>query len=322
VRSGPPGLFDWRALQADWRVRMGGRESFVEDLGIALIQRFVRRVVLADPEGFAALQGRPVLYLGNHQTGVESFLFLSIVTSLAGLPAGAIAKREHSETWVGRIHQLAERAMGADNPLRLWLFDRSRPADLLRLLDDYGAALAARPQSLLVHTDGTRARVAGAPVEAVSSVLIDLALANGLPIVPVRFAGGLPTEASDQRLEFPADGGRQDYFIGQAIDPAELAGRPLAERSALVRDRINALGPRGRADRPLPGDPAFAGAVAAGRAAGLDEVQAHVRAALELFPGLGAESRRLLDALAAEPDEALRAIAQSLIGRSLEAAAR
>jgi 1-acyl-sn-glycerol-3-phosphate acyltransferase len=181
------------------------------------VQRFVRRVVLADPTGHAGLRGRPVLYLANHQTGVESFLFMTIVAALSNLPVAAIAKREHADSWIGAIHRLSREATGGVPPLRLLLFDREKQSDLLRLLDEFGRDLAADPASLLVHTDGTRARRAGAPVGSVSAVLIDLALAHDLPIVPVRFAGGLPIAQAPDRLEFPLDLGRQDYFIGQAI---------------------------------------------------------------------------------------------------------
>jgi len=315
VQSGAPATLHWQALQTDWQARMSQLQSFVQDLGISLIQRFVRRVILADPDGFATLKGRPVLYVGNHQTGVESFLFMSIVTSLTGLPAGAIAKQEHRDSWLGLVHELADAATGGNNPLRLWLFDRSRPSDLLRLLHEYGLAVADRPASLLVHADGTRATVAGAPVHAVSSVLIDLAVEHDLAIVPVRFAGGLPPEASEDRLEFPVHAGQQDYFVGAAIEPQVLAKIPFAERSAFVRDRLNELGPLGPADLPLPGEACFLAAVTAGRAAGLSEVQAHLRAALKAFPGLGAQSRRLLRNAVNEPDERVRQIAECLIGR-------
>lgn len=321
VRAAAPGPLDWSRLQADWSARMNGRHAFVQDLGIAALQRFVRRLVLEDPDGFEGLKGRPVLYLGNHQTGVESLLFLIMVASLAELPAGAIAKKEHADSWVGQIQRLADEAMGAANPLKLWLFDRSQPADLLRLLQAYGDELSKRPSSLLVHTDGTRGRAAGAPVGAVSSVLIDLALANGLPIVPVRFAGGLPLAEADERLEFPLGGGRQDYFIGRALDPAELRSLGLAERSRLVRDRINALGPQGEADQPLPGEPAFTTPVEAARAAGQGVLAAHLRAALEQFPGLGEESRRLLREPSAAGSGLSARLAPGLIGAGLLGAA-
>lgn len=314
VRAADPAPLDWARLQADWSARMDGRHAFVQDLGVAALHRFVRHLVLEDPDGFAALNGRPVLYLGNHQTGVESLLFLVMAASLAGLPAGAIAKREHQDSWVGRIQSLADAAMGARNPLKLWLFDRAQPADLLRLLNAYGGELKTQPSSLLVHTDGTRARAAGAPVAAVSSVLIDLALAHELPIVPVRFAGGLPTTEAAERLEFPAAGGRQDYLVGRAILPAELRGLGLAARGEFVRRRLNALGPQDEVDVPLPPDPAFAAALAAERAAGRDEIQAHLRAALQGFPGLGAESRRLLAGEAPASDAVRRLIGGERLG--------
>jgi acyl transferase domain-containing protein/3-hydroxymyristoyl/3-hydroxydecanoyl-(acyl carrier protein) dehydratase/1-acyl-sn-glycerol-3-phosphate acyltransferase len=321
VSSPAPGPLDWTGLREDWSDRLGAPPSFVLDLGIALIQRFVRRVVLTDPAGFKALAGRPVLYLANHQTGVESFLFLSIVAAMARLPAGAIAKKEHSESWVGLIHRMAEAAMGEANPLKLWLFDRAQPADLLRLLGDYADDLAVRPSSLLVHTDGTRSTKAGAPVGSVSSVLIDLALSHDLPIVPVRFAGGLPLAEASARLEFPSGAGQQDYLFGAAIQPSALRALPFAERGAYVLERLNALGPRGEDDTPLPPDPAFAAAVSAGRAAGLVEIQAHLRAALAGFPSLGEQTLRLLRDPAADPSAVVVHAARVLIGGALQGAA-
>jgi acyl transferase domain-containing protein/3-hydroxymyristoyl/3-hydroxydecanoyl-(acyl carrier protein) dehydratase/1-acyl-sn-glycerol-3-phosphate acyltransferase len=281
ARSTAPAALDDGFLRRDWAVRMPDSAAFVRDLGLALIGRFVRRVVLADPAGHAALRGRPVLYLANHQTAIESFLFLAIATSLSDLPAGAIAKDEHRHTWIGAIHVLADQSMGARNPLRMLFFDRANQADMLRLLKEYGAALAQDPYSLLVHVDGTRAQEAGAPVRTVSSVLIDLALKHGLPIVPVRFAGGLATTGNAERLEFPHNLGQQDYFIGAAILPATLEALPYARRAQLVADAINRLGPGGGADVPLAGDPLFREAVRKSVAGGRDAHQAVLHSALE-----------------------------------------
>jgi 3-hydroxymyristoyl/3-hydroxydecanoyl-(acyl carrier protein) dehydratase/1-acyl-sn-glycerol-3-phosphate acyltransferase len=292
--SGDPAPLDWRGLHAHWLAQAGGRHSLVHDLVLALVQRFVRRVVLADPVGHAALRGRPVLYLANHQTGVESFLFMTIVAALSNVPVAAIAKREHGDSWIGAIHRLSREAMGGATPLRLLLFDRERQSDLLRLLDEFGRDLAADPASLLVHSDGTRARCAGAPVGSVSAVLIDLALAHDLPIVPVRFNGGLPTAQAADRLEFPLDLGRQDYFIGQAIAPDALRALAYADRAPFVLREINALGRIGEADEPIAGDPDFAKAVRRWRGRGLSALQAVLRASLAAWPGLGAESEAAL----------------------------
>jgi 3-hydroxymyristoyl/3-hydroxydecanoyl-(acyl carrier protein) dehydratase/1-acyl-sn-glycerol-3-phosphate acyltransferase len=314
VRSADPAPLDLRGLQEHWLAQAGGRHSVVHDLALSLVGRFVRRVVLADPAGHAALGDRPVLYLGNHQTGVESFLFMTIVKALSRLPVAAIAKREHGDSWVGAIHRLSRDTLGGRTPLKLLLFDREKQSDLLRLLDEYSRDLATDPASLLVHTDGTRARRAGAPVGSVSSVLVDLALAHGLPIVPVRFAGGLPVSETAERLEFPVDLGRQDYFIGRAIAPERLRGMPFAERAAFVRREINALGPSGEADQPIEGDADFARTVAQWRSRGLTPLQAVLRSTLANATGLGADSEA---ALAARGED-LAPLVRDLIGAPAE----
>jgi len=294
VHSEPPDRFAWESIRHDWLERMGGDSSFVLDVGLALIRRFVRRVVLSDPEGYSALRGKPVLYLGNHQTGVESFLFLSMVTSLAQIPAGAIAKQEHRESWIGMIHRLAEQTMGARNPLRMFFFDRAQQSDMLRLLHEFGSGLDLNPGSLLVHVDGTRSQQAGMPVRAVSSVLIDLALKYELPIIPVRFAGGLPLEPEAGRLEFPYRLGQQDYYLGQAVHPQILRVLPYAQRAQWVVESINSLGPTGVADLPLPGDTAFAQKVGVYRASGYDEIRSVLHAALTELPACSEMTARLI----------------------------
>lgn len=308
--SGDPAPIDWRRLHDHWLARAGGRHSFVHDLGLSLVHRFVRRVVLADPAGHAALRGRPTLYLANHQTGVESFLFMTIAAALSSLPVAAIAKREHGDSWIGAVHRLARDAMGDRAPLKLLLFDRKKQTDLLRLIDHFGRDLVTDPTSLLVHTDGTRARRGGAAVGSVSAVLIDLALAHDLPIVPVRFAGGLPIAETPERLEFPVDLGRQDYYIGQAIAPDRLRAMSFADRAPFVLRELNALGRIGEADEPIAGDTDFAHAVGGWRDRGLDAVQAVLRSAVAAFPGRGAESD---GALAAQGDD-LAPLVRDLIG--------
>ena len=95
-------------------------------------------------------------------------------------------------------------------------------------------------------------------------LLLFLALSADLPIVPVRFAGGLPIEAQpgSVRLEFPLGYAKQDIYIGRPIMPHELATLPLAERRDQVRDALNRLGPDLMAETPNPPDLDFAAAVA------------------------------------------------------------
>lgn len=70
----------------------------VEDIIFSVVRRFVRRVVVEDPEALAALRGHPVLFLGNHQTGIESLLFTIVAGALGERPIVSIAKQEHRNT--------------------------------------------------------------------------------------------------------------------------------------------------------------------------------------------------------------------------------
>jgi hypothetical protein len=148
--------------------------------------------------------------------------------------------------------------------------------------------------------------------------LIDLAINNGIPIIPVRFAGGLATEAAEERLEFPVGLGGQDYYLGTAIDPSELDGLPYVERSRRVLSAINNLGPFGEADLPLPADEDFA-QLAAVEAAGRTAVQGIMRAAIQAMPELGDRMQQLLTADAADKNPAALSpaeiIAANLLGR-------
>ncbi len=295
VKSGIPEILDCQRIIEDWSARNHYETGLAHDIGMAMIRCFVRRVVLADPEGFAALSGKPVLYLANHQTGVESFLFLTIITSLLKTPAGAIAKKEHRESWIGLLLRLAALEMGKNNPMQMLLFDRNDQSDMLRLLHGFTANLHEEPRSLLVHVDGTRAKRSGAPVRAVTSVLIDLAVANGMLVVPVRFAGGLPCEEGRERFEFPCGFGQQDYFIGEAIQPETLKSLPYARRGVFVSESINRLGPNGDADLPVAGSSEFVNSVTELQNIGFSEVAAVLRAGLRNFPTIGEITRNLLD---------------------------
>lgn len=68
-----------------------------------------------------------------------------------------------------------------------------------------------------------------------------------MPIVPVYFAGGLPEEPVQRKLEVPYRHAAQDYIFGRPITPADLTARPYAQRRRHVMDAINALAPFGDA---------------------------------------------------------------------------
>jgi 3-hydroxymyristoyl/3-hydroxydecanoyl-(acyl carrier protein) dehydratase/1-acyl-sn-glycerol-3-phosphate acyltransferase len=285
-----PSARDLGPIEGFWREWLGVGAWPIEDLFLGLVDRFVGDVVLADPDGFNdKVRGRSCLYLANHQVGIESLLFSVIVSALSGAPAVTLAKHEHRQSWIGQLIAHSFDYPGVTDPGLIAFFERDDPASLKRILDGFVAGMA-RGSGVVVHVEGTRSLTCRRPVASMSSVFLDMALTVGAPIVPVRFVGGLPVEPLEQRLEFPVGFGRQEFWIGGPIEPAQLRPRTLKDRKQLVIDAINGLGPAAAQELPGAPDPAFAAAVAAwqARAAGperatllatLDEMTEHRAAA-------------------------------------------
>ena len=135
-----------------------------------------------------------------------------------------------------------------------------------------------------------------------SGVFVDMAIALGAPIVPLRFVGGLPQQDVDARLEFPYRGGRQDYVIGAPIEPAELAELPYKERNEIIASAINGLGPAEGEETPIEGDVTLdARAAAWAEKNGIDQAHATILAALEEARDLGPELSAVVRAARGEP---------------------
>lgn len=275
----------------------------VNEILQALARRFVGNIVTHDPTAFVGGRSRPMLILANHQTGVESALVSALAGILTGLPVTAAAKDDHRHSWLGTLAGLAREE--TERPLvELAFFERADPQAMLASMQALLQRLHTSGRSLMVHADGTRSlHCRQPPVHQVSGVLLDLAEAAGMPILPVRLTGGLPLDApaDGRRLEFPVGFGRQDIHIGRPIEPPELAGQPLAQRRERVLAALCDLGPDWRTECPAPpAEPAFAERVdAIHRAAGLQPERAvTLAAALEADTGLP-ELEGLLQALAA-----------------------
>ena len=129
-----------------------------------------------------------------------------------------------------------------------------------------------------------------------SSDIVDLALELELPIVPVRFAGGLPLEPISGKLEFPIGHCHQDYLIGSPIAPDELRQLPYAERGRRVLGAMNALGPPLAREEPNVADPAFSRRVAQWQAeTGASEVEAVFFRILQEVENPGTEVTSLIE---------------------------
>ncbi|MEZ4437472.1 MAG: beta-ketoacyl synthase N-terminal-like domain-containing protein [Polyangiaceae bacterium] len=235
----------------------------VEDLYYGLIERFVRRVHVEDPEAFEAVRGRSVLYLANHQTAIESLLFSILVSGLTEVPTVTLAKIEHQTTWLGLLIQHCFSYPGVIDPQVITYFDRSDPTALSAIIGDLAAEMMGPGKSVMVHIEGTRSHECRTPVQKMTSAFIDMALATRAPIVPVRFVGGLPAEPLKKRVEFPLAMGQQDIHLGRPIWPETFEALGYKDRKPLVIDGINRLGPDNAVEAPFPGDAAFAAEVAA-----------------------------------------------------------
>ena len=309
--TGTQGSLDTAVVQAFWRTHAGAQDTLVEDLTLALMRRFVRTIELADPAAFGALRGRGVLYLANHQLDLESALFVSAAAGLQGTVTTAIARQELGESWIGPFFDTCFAHPQIRDPHMLLLIDRGSPEAVLQALAAAVQAAAAQARSLLVHVEGKHALQARQEVEVASTSLIDLAVTNNMPIVPVRFLGGVPLESIAEPLAFPPGYGQQDFLIGAPLLPEALASLPSAARRAAVLAGLNGFGERWRRETPA-GDADFGAAVAAWRQAkGVSEVQAVLWRTLAEAPNPSAETEVLL-ALAAGDSTRVEARAREL----------
>jgi 1-acyl-sn-glycerol-3-phosphate acyltransferase len=296
VADAAPPVQDLSAVRAYWNQHFGIGEWPVEDLYYGLVERFVGDVVLADPAGFAAVQGRSCLYLANHQVGVESLLFSLLISALSKTPTVTLAKAEHRTSWLGTLIAHNFSYPGVVDPGVITFFDRDDKESLLRIVGELGAAMKERGKSVMVHVEGTRSLACRTPVIKMSSTFIDMALAIGAPIIPVRLVGGLPVAPLEQRLEFPEGFGRQDYWLGRPLLPEDLAKLPLKARKDVVLAAMNTLGPDLATETPSPGDAGFGREVEAWRArTGATAEDAVLFATLAGLKNPGAEVRTLLD---------------------------
>lgn len=268
--------------------------EFLDDLSLALRSNYVRHFRLAEPALLAALHGRPFVICSNHQTAVESMLLTDMFVRWSGLPMTTVTRTEHAASWMGRLTDFLWRQPGrsvAVNPQLL--FARERPEAFLDLMAAYSAAQAATPHSLHLHVEGEQATSSRQRVQRMSAVVIDLALELQLPILPLRFSGGLPLQPLAEICSFPIDFGRQDYTVGRPLLPEELRSMPRPKAAELVVAAINAIDVE---EQPLPGVPGRSAALAAFCAQhGATEIQAAVILALRTLAAPSASTRSILD---------------------------
>ena len=296
--GGHPTL-DPTPLRVFWDKELGWSEPWTgRDLWEGLLRRFVRRVVIADPPGFASLDGRGALFLGNHQVQIESLLITNLLGGLTGRPVVTLANAKHERRWIGWILRHLFSHPKVTDPEAILYFDQGRPASMFEILDGLRPDLAAGRRSFFLHPQGTRDRSCRQTVTKISSTFLDLATELDLPVVPIRFTGGLPVELIEGKLEFPHRYTAQDYWIGRPIEAETLRQLPYAERGPTVLEALNGLGPDAADEQPHPPAQTFERAVAEYRqSTGVPEVEAVFHQVLAEATEPSAQTTRLLDHL-------------------------
>ncbi len=304
ARDEAPDTLDISPIRSFWTGWFDHPRWPVEDLYYGLIERFVRKVVLTDPAAFESVRGRSVLFLANHQVGVESLLFSIIASALIEVPTVTLAKIEHQRTWLGKLIAHNFGYPGIKDPEVITFFDREDKSSLPAIIQRLGAQMQSPGRAVMVHVEGTRALTARHPVEKMSGAFLDMAMAVGAAVVPVRFVGGLPVDPLQTRLEFPLGMGQQDIYLGAPIEPSVLRSEPYGDRKKRVVAAINGLGPSNASEQPLPGDPAFLKRVNAWRdKTGIDEEHAALREVLAEASTPCAEVQALLSGSVLERED-------------------
>lgn len=223
-----------------WRGVHGISDWLITDIYKGLSEKFVHEVIITDETSFHQLRGKPVLYIANHQTAIESLLFIYLIGGLSQSKIVAIAKEEHRNTWIGKLHQHSTAHPEGTPHESMIYFDRKSPGSFLTLLQTLNSQ--HRDKSILIHTEGTRAQSCREKTSKVSRRVIQMAIQAELPMVPVRFAGGLPVAKSENRLNFPIGYGAQSYYIGSPIHAKEIKHLSHTEQKDIILQSINQLG--------------------------------------------------------------------------------
>ena len=263
------------AMHQYWTQHRGTPKTWLgDDLIDGMFERYVGRVMTKCANTIEQLSGRSVIYLANHQVQIESLLISNLLPALTGVAMTTVANAKHEHRWIGEMVRLLNTYPGAKTTVeQIAYFDQNDPGSMFTLIDNLRHRLATASQSFFVHTDGTRSQSCRQTTKRCSSVFVDMALELNLPIVPVRFIGGLPVDSISGKAEFPHEHASQDYWIGQPIEADTLRTMPLRDRVQHILSAINELGGANSFEQANAPDPAFALKVAeTERLTGVNEV--------------------------------------------------
>jgi hypothetical protein len=201
-----------------------------------------------------------------------------------------IANADHKTGWIGSLNDIVYSHPGINYPKNIVYFDQNDSKSLFTIINGFKEQIKKQGISVFLHTEGRLGLTCKNPVKRLSSVFIDMALESDLPIVPVRFKGGLPVEKLENTLDFPVGYGKQDYYIGTPILPETLKALNYADRRKMVINAINNLGGTNEQETQNTPDPDFIEAVNSWRKkTGTTEVKAVIFKALDMLTELPEE---------------------------------
>ena len=264
-----------------------------EDVAKGLCNTFIRHLIIEDPKAFDSVKHRSALYLGNHQVQIESILFSILAQVLSASRIVTIADANHRTGSLGHLNDRLFAYPGVNNPGNIIYFNQNDRQSMFTIIDGLKSAIAEHGISVFLHVEGKLGLSCRNPVNGLSSVFVDLALAANLPIVPVRFVGGLPIAQMKVTLDFPVGYCKQDYYVGRPIMPDELRTLTYAQRRNLVIRAINTLGPSNQEEVPGAPNLAFGNAVKAWiNKTGATEFKAVLFKVVEALTSTSAEETR------------------------------
>jgi hypothetical protein len=245
-----------------WRKHLAITSPPMEAFYQGLIHQFIRAFEFEDARVSENLKGRSVLYLANHQCQIESMLFLIAVSAFMESPVVALSNAKHRSRWLGDLVRHSFSYPGMKDPGLIRYFDQSRPESLPSIVSDLRDDLSSGNKSVLVHVEGTRQTSCRNRVNTISALFVELALKADVPIVCVRFSGGLPVEPLVAgKLEFPIGYTAQVYHFASPIFPDALRRYSLIEQKQVVLETIQKVGPSSDYEVPHPPDAALRAAV-------------------------------------------------------------
>lgn len=236
------------------------------------------------------------MYLANHQVAAEPAMLSTLMAGLSGKHLVGLAKIEGLASDLGWFMEHMFNYPGVVHPKTYVFLDRSKPEELGERINELATALSTSARNVLIHVQGTRSTTCREPVQLINPMFVEMAIATGAPIIPVRFTGGLPAEALAEKIDVPVGYTRQVYRIGRPILPEELEPLGFVERTERVLAGINGLGPSNDVEEPGAPDPAFGAEVDAWvERTGVARFWAIVYNVLRELPDPSPDTRRILD---------------------------